>query len=521
MSFRVCLPTAGTGSRLEGLTRYLNKSLVSISNRPIISHIIEQFPDDTEFVIALGHKGNLVRNFLELVYPEKTFFYSNVDPYEGPGSGLGLSLLSCKQYLQLPFVFISCDTLIKNKIPEPNQNWMGYAELNDLTQYRTLQIDGGKVVNILEKGNKEANIKPYIGLAGIHDHVEFWEAMEEGGSDAVKMGESCGFRALIEKGIDSHAFQWCDTGNPEALRNARDLYKEPNSPNILDKANEAIWFVGEKVIKFSDDKEFILNRAKRGELISNYVPEILDVRPNMYLYKKAPGQVMSEVANLPLFEKLLSECKEFWKQSCLSQEKKVFFKQSCMKFYKTKTEQRIQLFYDNFEKSDGTESINGEVMPLLSELLRAIDWEWISEGLPVRFHGDLHFENILWSKEKNRFVFLDWRQEFAGFLESGDLYYDLAKLMHGLIVSHELIHLGQFTSEWKTKEINYDLCRKQILVECEKFFDLWIVEQGYDLKKVRVLTALIYLNIAALHHHPYSLMLYALGKKMLRNQLSK
>jgi len=39
------------------------------------------------------------------------------------------------------------------------------------------------------------------------------------------------------------------------------------------------------------------------------------------------------------------------------------------------------------------------------------------------------------------------------------------------------------------------------------------------LKKVRVLTALIFLNIAALHHYPYSLLLYGLGKKMLHNEL--
>ena len=38
-------------------------------------------------------------------------------------------------------------------------------------------------------------------------------------------------------------------------------------------------------------------------------------------------------------------------------------------------------------------------------------------------------------------------------------------------------------------------------------------------KKVWVLTALIYLNIAALHHHPYSLLLYALGKSILKSEL--
>lgn len=37
--------------------------------------------------------------------------------------------------------------------------------------------------------------------------------------------------------------------------------------------------------------------------------------------------------------------------------------------------------------------------------------------------------------------------------------------------------------------------------------------------RVKILTALIYLNIAALHHHPYSLLLYYLGKSMLAASL--
>ena len=74
MGYRVVIPTAGIGSRLKESTKHINKSLVSITNRPTISHLIEQFPPDCEFVIALGHKGDLVRDFLELAYPERIFF---------------------------------------------------------------------------------------------------------------------------------------------------------------------------------------------------------------------------------------------------------------------------------------------------------------------------------------------------------------------------------------------------------------------------------------------------------------
>ena len=53
--YKVLIPTAGIGSRLDNLTKYLNKSLVSVQNKPIIARIIEMFPEETEFVIALGY----------------------------------------------------------------------------------------------------------------------------------------------------------------------------------------------------------------------------------------------------------------------------------------------------------------------------------------------------------------------------------------------------------------------------------------------------------------------------------
>lgn len=311
MSYRVCIPTAGIGSRLGDQTRFINKSLVSIANRPILSHIIEQFPEDVEFVIALGHKGHLVRDFIELAYPERTFFFSEVSPFEGEGAGLGLSLLKCKEFLQQPFIFISCDTLVKGEIFPPDKNWMGYSEVEDVSQYRTIQSNKQKIVNICEKGIKDKNLKPYIGLAGIYDYADFWSAMENGGTDAVMMGESYGLRALLEHGIHSHLFKWFDTGNLETLERTRKLYKEPDSPNILDKKNEAIWFVGDNVIKFSDDKEFINNRVKRVEKISEFVPEIIESRSNMYLYKKVHGDVLSNVVTIPLFQEFLSKAKFF------------------------------------------------------------------------------------------------------------------------------------------------------------------------------------------------------------------
>ena len=523
MTYRVVIPTAGIGSRLEKLTNYINKSLVSISNRPILSHIIDQFPKKCEFVIALGHKGKLVREFLELAYPDRVFYFVNIDPYEGNGSGLGYSLLSCKKYLQEPFIFTSCDTLVNESIPSPDYNWMGYSNIKDLSEFRTLKINKQNIVQIHEKGKaKFKNEKAYIGLAGIKDHSYFWDVMKKRDQNVIAQGEAYAFKKILgKKLIKSHKFSWHDTGNLKNLTTTRKAYKEADEPNILEKENEAIWFVNKKVIKFSTDSKFIKNRYLRSKKLKNYVPQIIDFKKNMYCYNKIKGEVFSNIINLKSFNDFLVFCEKFWKKKYLSFNKKKFFEKKCHQFYYDKTLERLNQFYKNFNKKDRSEKINGNEMTKLSIILNRVNWKDLAAGCPGQFHGDFHFENILWESNQKKFIFLDWRQDFGGSINFGDIYYDLAKLLHGMIVSHELIQKNNFFVKWSDNEILFNLKRKKILIETEKHFSNWCVEKGYSLTKVRILTALIFLNIAALHHYPYSLFLYALGKDMLKKELDK
>ena len=74
---------------------------------------------------------------------------------------------------------------------------------------------------------------------------------------------------------------------------------------------------------------------------------------------------------------------------------------------------------------------------------------------------------------------------------------------------------------WESENINFELKRFQKDVDFEQFFIEWSIKNNYDVKKIRTLTALIYLNIAPLHHVPYNNLLFALGKLMLKRELEK
>jgi NDP-sugar pyrophosphorylase family protein len=519
MNYKVVIPTAGLGSRLKNISKHINKALVTIANRPAICFIIEKFPENVEIVIPLGYKKETVKDFLLLAYPNRKFTFVEVDPYEGEGSGLGLTLLTCKEHLQVPFIFCSNDTIVTDEIPEPDYNWMGYADINETEQYRSIRFENNsQIVEICSKGAK-GNVKPYIGLAGIKDFDIFWDAMIKGqGDGSIEVGESYGLRFLIDKGIIPLKFTWFDTGNIDSLQKSRVFFHQSDSPNILEKEEEAIWFVNDKVIKFSVDKEFIKNRVKRVEFLGSYVPSIINHSENMYAYYKVEGEIFSRNPTLPNFNYFLSWIDRFWEKRELADAEKIIFKNICLDFYKNKTLKRVKQYFTRFEQIDSDEIINGYYVPKLFDIFNKLDWDYIADGVPVRFHGDLHFENILIRNEGTPpFALLDWRQDFGALLEYGDIYYDLAKLLHGLIISHEIINNNQFTINHRLNQIDFDFHRKNSLIECQNILSDYIKQRGYDLKKVELITALIFLNIAPLHHYPYTKLLFYLGKTMLFN----
>ena len=84
----VIITTSGVGNRLLPYTNYTNKSLLPLGDKYCICHIIESYPIGTNFVITLGHKGELVREFLTLAYPQLSLTFVCIDLYEGAGSSL-------------------------------------------------------------------------------------------------------------------------------------------------------------------------------------------------------------------------------------------------------------------------------------------------------------------------------------------------------------------------------------------------------------------------------------------------
>ena len=105
MKYKVCILAAGIGSRMKPFTDHINKSLLPVNFKAVISHIIEKFDTSIEIVIAVGHLKKEIIEYLDCAHNDRKLTIVEVDKFTGRGSGPGYSLIQCQVHLDLPFIF--------------------------------------------------------------------------------------------------------------------------------------------------------------------------------------------------------------------------------------------------------------------------------------------------------------------------------------------------------------------------------------------------------------------------------
>jgi NDP-sugar pyrophosphorylase family protein len=520
--YKVCILSAGVGTRMGPLSENVNKSVLPINFKAVISHIIEKFDKDTEFVIALGHKKDTVKNYIKLAHPKCNITYVEIDKFIGPGSGPGYSLLACKDYLQCPFVFFASDTIVLESIPDVDNNWLGICSVKNPKDFCTVKIKDNLIVQIDDKiitNNKYA----FIGLAGIKDYKFFFDTLENSTQLINKeLQVSNGFKGLLEYKLEPVGFTWFDTGNFDNFKITNNHLSGEEKKFDFSKGDEFLYFVKDRVIKYFKDEKIASNRVKRAKLMSGLTPIIENSKPNFYSYKKLNGDVLYNVLNDKIFSNFLSWCKDkLWiKKKFSNNDEKKIFKNACERFYIKKTNDRLDKFYKKTSITDEEIIINGKKVPSVKNLFSKINWEHITDGIASGFHGDLQFDNIL-LQTNGDFKILDWRQDFAGIIEYGDMYYDLSKLYGGMNLSYQSIKNEKFSFEMTNDKVYYEYNLKNNLVESRDVFEEFLLFNKLDFKKISILTGIIYLNMAVLHHDPFDRLLYFLGRSMIDKSLKK
>ena len=509
----VLILTAGIGSRLKNLTKNINKALLPINNKAIISHIINKFPSEYEFIIALGYKGESLKEYCLLSYPNHKFTFVDVDNFDQDGSGPGYSALQCKQYLQRPFYFVVADCIIDSKMPHLDGNWLGVYPTSYPEKYSTADIDDND--NILKFVNKDTNgyDNAFIGLASIWDFDIFWKELESN----TQNGEIVSAFDNLDKypSFKAKHLHWLDTGNLDDLNKAKEYFRD--HPLSLYKTTDEITYKENKFIKFNPDEVFIKNKAKRANVLKNLIPSEFSSSKYFISYNWEKGETLYQHDNLDYFIKFL----DFYNN--LIQTKAKFFDSNITEskiFYIDKTTQRKNKFIEKFGKHYAEQEyiINGIKYNSLNNILDKLSFDHTSIQMYDLFHGDLQFDNILFDPSTNKFTYIDWRESFAGNAKGGDLYYDLAKLYGGCIIPYNKVKNDSFiTLNEGSLNIDYSYFISNQLTQFKFDYEKWIIDNKYDLDLIKFITALIFLNMSPLHDDKFSKMLWFKSIELFHN----
>jgi hypothetical protein len=353
----------------------------------------------------------------------------------------------------------------------------------------------------------------FIGLAGIYSYQYFWNQLDSNMKSTGKEAElvSAFYNCTsYPTGVYAHHMTWLDTGTIENYERTKRFFEGDKSFNF-DKVGEFTYIVGNRVIKYFDDPKRISMRVNRVKSMRG-VPEVVAESANFFAYNFEPGKT--------LYTELADDCcdinpKELWEwfndvlwSKTISVKN---FKESCLKFYRDKTLER----YEQYKKKKGLEKdvacfINGVWCQPMENYLKKMDWQMLSDGVPVVFHGDLQFDNVI-KKDDGGFMLLDWRDCFADQPLVGDIDYDYAKLNGGLILPYNIIKDGAFIFYKNNNSVIFNYNVSEALKRFREYFcNLY----PYVLK-VELLTSLIYLNMSPLHEAPFDELVFNMAKLRL------
>ena len=144
--------------------------------------------------------------------------------------------------------------------------------------------------------------------------------------------------------------------------------------------------------------------------------------------------------------------------------------------------------------------------------MKAINWDLLIQiNKPSFIHGDLQFDNIIYSDHTNQFTLIDWRHDFSGLKTVGDLYYDFAKMLGGIQVNYHEIKQGKFKFNYHDGEVMFELPVVNESEELVSILESFVEKLGLDFTKVRELVPLIFWNMAPLHKEPFGNLCWSLG----------
>jgi NDP-sugar pyrophosphorylase family protein len=517
----VLILAAGYGRRMGPFSRMVPKALIPYDNKPLISHIMEKFDVGTRFVVACGHMGQYIKDYVSVVHSDKDVVFVDIPNYAEGDTGPATSIQACAKYLHGGFMWLACDTLFDFEYRDKlDHNWIGVHPVDSsiAQDYCWIEREADKIISVKNKLPSKTAVDAFIGLMYACDDRYLNNLIAQKAKETPEGFSGLGLKAHTVRG-------WKDFGTYEKWEELSSEFTDVSFP----KPDELFYNDNKKIIKFWTNPRQAEMRVRRAECNPEAMPDNVEVSGNFLIHDFAKGDIVYNQYTPEVFEKMLEWCETtLWKDAPSENDSDIDHLNICNKFYYEKTMERVEMFRAKYANWSEPCVVNGVEVDTIDTYLSKVDFTWLTTETSWKFiHGDLHFDNTIYQHGQylgpltnyeehkkhfsDQFTAIDWRTDFGGALY-GDQYYDLAKMLGGLHLSYKDIKHERYSYTERNDYATLEIPSVKDVQLYEEILQKWVVKQGLDWKKVKTLVPIIYLNMSPLHEAPFDKFLVALAQ---------
>lgn len=285
--------TAGEGTRMRPLTLSRPKTMIPVAGKPILQYNIEALKEAgiDEIIMIVGYHQEVIKNYFQ--DGEKLgvkMRYVTQNERLGTAHAIGTLAGSIKgTFVILNGDIIVDSQLIKDLITKYDANnarsILTLIEVDDPSQFGVVELEGDKIVNLVEKPTLEEapsnliNAGIYLFDENIFPAIEKTEKSPRGEyeiTDSIKIQMKKEETVLGLKSTD----KWVDIGRPWELLNINEHYLENMKSEIHGDVEEGVTMHGTVYL----GKNSII---RSGSYIMGpvHIGEDCDIGPNSFLRK--------------------------------------------------------------------------------------------------------------------------------------------------------------------------------------------------------------------------------------------
>lgn len=223
--FTAVVPVAGAGTRLRPHTHTYPKVLLTVGDKPIIGHILDDLhaAGIKKICMVIGYLGDKIRDYVAR-------HYSHLDVTcveQTEQRGLGHAIWLTRRCVTGPVLVMLGDTILDadlSKFMKSKDDCIAVKEVADPRRFGVVETKGGYISAMVEKPEHPKTNLAIVGIYSFHNSSALYNSLEKlvdsGKTTKGEIQFTDAMAAMVKAGhkIRPVAIEgWYDCGKPETL----------------------------------------------------------------------------------------------------------------------------------------------------------------------------------------------------------------------------------------------------------------------------------------------------------------